>query len=282
MKTKKIILVFLAFVVFLGVWSVLVEPNFIKITRINLEIKNLPPAWEGVEIAHLSDFHSKRFGKRESKILKILDELSPDFVFITGDIVDWQTKDFDSCQSFWRELAQRYPERIFGVLGNHDYKNLRAKNIKELLERAGIDVLLNESMQLKRVSFNSETSGGELSLIGVDDPHLGFDDLDKAMEGVKGKGLKILLAHSPEIFRKLKGRDIDLVLVGHTHAGQINIPILRDFIMPLKYDKKYYRGLFQENSTYLYVSRGIGCTFLPIRFNSFPEVVLIKLHIDNL
>ncbi len=97
------------------------------------------------------------------------------------------------------------------------------------------------------------------------------------MAGIETGEPKILLAHSPEIFRKVKGRDIDLVLVGHTHGGQINIPFITNLFLPLKYDKKYKNGLFRVNSTYLYVNRGTGTTFLPIRFNSFPEIALIKV-----
>jgi len=97
------------------------------------------------------------------------------------------------------------------------------------------------------------------------------------MKNLKKDVPKILLAHSPEIFRKVKNKKIDLVLVGHTHGCQINIPFLCDFIVPLKYDKQYKRGLFKENGVYMYVNKGIGETFLPVRFNSPPEITLIEL-----
>jgi len=258
----------------IGTLAFFITPNLIKVERLSLQINNLPPSFEGTKILHLTDFHSKKFGRKEKNVLKLVSELKPDFIFITGDVIDWQTKDFRSCQKFWQELAKNYQQRIFGVYGNHEHRNRNFKNLDNLFIRSGIKILNNEAVKL-------EKGDGFIYLIGVDDPHLGYDDIEKAMEKVEEKAPKILLAHSPEIFRRVKDKNIDLVLTGHTHGCQINIPLLCDFFIPLKYDKKYKRGLFQENSTYLYVNRGIGETFLPIRFMSFPEITLINLTADH-
>jgi len=268
MKLKIVWGTLLFFLILAGIWGFFIEPKMIKIEEISLRIKDLPPSFQNLKILHLSDFHSKNFGKKEEKTLEILNQLNPDFVFITGDIIDWTTRDFESCQRFWKELSKNYQGQIFGVYGNHDHRNRNFKILDNLFKESQIEILNNES---RKITKNEDF----IYLIGVDDPHLGYDNLEKAMEKVKNDAPKILLAHSPEIFRKVK--NIDLVLVGHTHGGQINIPVLVDFIIPLKYDKKYKRGLFLENSTYLYVSRGIGETFLPIRINSFPEITLITL-----
>ena len=266
----KIIFGILILIILGAAWISFVEPNMIKLEKFELKIKNLPAVFKGIKIVHLSDFHSKDFGKKERKTLEILNQLNPDFIFITGDIVDWKTRDFISCQDFWKELAINYEGKIFGVFGNHEHQNPKLKILKEILKESKIEILENESIILRR---NEDF----IYLIGVDDPHLGFDNIEKAMVGVEDERPKILLAHSPEIFRKVKDKNIDLVLTGHTHGSQINFPILDWLILPLKYDKQYKRGLFEENSTYLYVNRGIGTTFLPIRFNSFPEVTLITL-----
>lgn len=260
----------LVFLILIGIWGFFIEPNLIKIEKISLKIKDLPSSFENIKIAHLTDLHSKKFGKKEEKILKILAQLNPDFIFITGDIIDWETYDFESCQRFWKALSKDYQGRIFGVYGNHEHRNRNFRKLNDFFRESQIEILNNESRKLIK-------KGDFIYLIGVDDPHLGYDDLEKAMEKVKEDAPRILLAHSPEIFRKVKDKNIDLVLVGHTHGGQINLPILGNLILPLKYDKKYKRGLFFENSTYMYVNRGIGETFLPIRINSFPEIILIKL-----
>lgn len=265
---------FLLLLILAGVWIFLVEPNWIKREKLNLNLeKELPPSLKELRFVQLSDLHPKRFGHLEEKVLKILREIKPDFIFITGDIVDQLTRDFENCQRFWQKLSQIAPGRTFVVLGNHEHRNPYFPKLVSLFEKSGFKVLNN---QAEKISLGADS----FWLIGVDDPHSGFDELEKTMKGVASEDLKILLAHSPEIFQKLKKIDqkVDLVLTGHTHGGQINIPGLVNLVLPLKYDKKYKRGLFREKEIYLYVNRGVGTTVLPLRFNAFPEITLIKLN----
>lgn len=269
---KKMIFSLLFLLTLALIWGFFIEPNIIKIERIELEINNLPSSFKGNKIIHISDLHSNNFGDREKKVLDNLKQLNPDFVFITGDFISWTTKDLNSCQDFWRELVKNYPGRVFGVLGNHEHRHrsLRLGVIESFLEESGIEILRNET---KKIGKDSDF----IYLIGIDDPHEKKDNIELAMDAVKNDEPKILLAHSPEIFRKVKEKNIDLILVGHAHGGQINIPLLINLFLPLRYDKKYKSGLFKENSTYLSVNRGIGTTYLPIRFNSIPEITLIIL-----
>ncbi len=267
---KKIFFIVLFSIIFLVSWSVLIEPNIVVIEEPVLDVEDLPVEWEDATIVHLTDFHSRGFDGRERKVLKILDKLNPDFIFITGDIVDWSTKDLESCQEFWKEICKNREGKVFGVLGNHDHRNVKFHKLPKVLEESGIEILYNESIII-------EHNQKPIYLIGVDDPHLGYDDLEKAMEQVDGNFFKILLAHSPEIFRKVKDKNIDVVLVGHTHGCQMNIPFLRNYFLPLNYDKQYKRGIFKQDNTYMYVNRGIGTTALPIRLNALPEVALIRL-----
>lgn len=268
-KIARNILITISFLFLIFVWARFVEPNIVKLEMVSLVIDNFPV--NDLRILHLTDFHSRNFGEKERKVLQILEETDPDFIFITGDIVDWQTKDLDSCSKFWRELGDKRESKIFAVYGNHEHRNPRFKKIVKLLAENDIKVLVNESIEI-------DFSDDSLYLIGLDDPHLGFDDAEKAMEDVPQNGPKIMLAHSPEIFRKIKQKDIGLVLVGHTHGCQINLPIICDWILPLKYDRQYKQGLFEEQGTYMYVNRGIGETFLPFRFNCFPEATLITIN----
>ena len=223
-KIRKMLLslVFLAFVAFFGWYSFLFEPNNIQIEKINIEMANLPESFEGTKIVHLTDFHSQGFNKREKMVLEMVDQLDPDFVFITGDFVDHTTKDIDSVQEFWQELGDQYKGKIFGVLGNHEYKNKEAdsNSLEKLLEESGIVILDNEN---RKILQDDEY----IYLIGVDDPDTGKDDLKKAAIGTEKDIPKILLAHSPDIVNDseaLKEEEIDLILAGHTHGGQVTIP----------------------------------------------------------
>jgi len=265
--------ILLFFLILSGVWGFFIEPNCIKVEKLFLKAKNLPLSFQGLKILHLSDIHFKKFDRKEKKVLEILNRLNPDFIFITGDIIDEKTRDFESCRKFLEELSRNRQGKIYGVYGNHEHRNKRFGTLADLLRENKIEILDNESKKI-------EKNGEFFYLIGVNDPYSGHDDIEKAMEGVENNSFKILLAHSPEIFRKAKDKNINLVLVGHTHGAQVNLPFLSYFILPLKYDKKYKRGLFLEKSTYLYVNRGIGETFLPIRLNAFPEITLIELKHD--
>ncbi len=256
-------------------YSLIFEPNNIQVERISITIENLPEEFEGTKIAHLTDFHSYNFGEREKRVLEILEDIDPDFVFITGDFIDHKTKDINSCQEFWRELGNKYQGKIFGITGNHEYWNndIEAKDFKNLLEESGIVVLDNKNEKI----FQGDEY---IYLIGVDDPHTGNDDLEKAAAGAEEDIPKILLAHSPDIvndLESLKKEDVDLILAGHTHGGQIVIPFVQPYWTPTKNHGRYASGLFEIGGTYLYVNRGIGMAVLPVRFNCPPEVTVIEL-----
>ena len=273
-KIKKLFLI-LAFLIFLTVllwYSFIFEPNNIQVEKINIAIENLPESFDGAKIVHLTDFHSKNFGEREKKVLEILEDINPDFIFITGDFIDYRTKDINSCQEFWRKLSNQHQGKTFGVLGNHEHwiKSPDISAIKKLLEEGGISILNNENRKIFQ-------GNKYIYLLGVDDPDSKKDDLPKAMIGAEENIPKILLAHSPDIVDNLRGEKVDLILVGHTHGGQIRIPFVKPFWVPTKNRGKYASGLFEIGNTILYTNRGIGMTTLPIRFNCPPEIAVIEL-----
>ena len=277
-KIKKmfLFLTFLVSLAILGWYCLLSEPNNIQVEKINIEIENLPEMFDGTKIVHLTDFHSYGFNKREKKVLEMVDQLDPDFVFITGDFVDRKTEDIDSVQKFWKELGNQYQGKIFGVLGNHEYgnKNADSDSLEELLEKSGIVILDNENQKI----FQEDEY---IYLVGVDDPDTGNDDLKEAATDTEKDIPKILLAHSPDIINdlnSLKEEKIDLILAGHTHGGQIGIPFVRPFWVPTKNRGKYASGLFIFDSVHLYVNRGVGLSVLPIRFNCPPEITVIELQ----
>lgn len=277
-KFKKIflILAFLIFVISLFYYSFIFEPHNIQIEKISIEIENLPEEFEGTKIVHLTDFHSKNFGEREKRVLEILKNLNPDFVFITGDLIDHSTKDLNSCQEFWQELGNQHQGKVFGVLGNHEHwlGSPDVVAIKKLLEKSGISILNNENRKIFQ-------DNNYIYLLGVDDPDSEKDDLSKAIIDTEENIPKILLAHSPDIIDNLRKEKVDLILTGHTHGGQVIIPFIKPFWIPTKNRGKYASGLFEVNDTLLYVNRGIGTAALPIRFNCPPEITVIELERKN-
>lgn len=268
MKIKNILLFSLSAFFLVFIWTRFVEPNTLRVEEVNLSIDNFPE--EGIKAVQVSDVHMRGFQEVERKALREIEEIDPEFIFVTGDALDWKTRNLKASISFFEKLKGERRE-VFFVYGNHEHKNPLLSSFTPMLKETGVVILKNEAREVK-------VREDSFYLLGVDDPRSELDDLDRALEGVPQSKAKILLAHSPDIFRKVKGRGIGLVLAGHTHGCQINLPILCRWFVPLKYDKGLTQGLFREEGTYLYVSRGLGESYLPLRLNSFPEITVLNIY----
>lgn len=272
--SQKRMTVFLAAIIFFlfgFIWIFFIEPNLLLKIKIEIILAgDLKTSNKELKIAHISDIHFRYFGAREKKLIASLKEISPNYIFITGDLLDWTTENLSLTKDFLKELNSVAPGKLYGVYGNHEHRNKKIFQMKTFFKKSGLEILENESVFLEEGFY----------LIGVDDPHSNRDDLKKALSEIENQYPKILLAHSPGIFEKIEKKNI-LILAGHTHGGQINIPFLTEFVFPLKYDKKYKKGLFFENGKWLYVSRGIGTTFIPARLFSPPEITIINLKTND-
>lgn len=272
-KTLKISIFLLALFVLGLFYSYFIEPFTLEVRREEIIFQNLPQNLLGLKIMHLSDFHCRDFTRREEKLIDIISKENPDFIFFTGDFIE-NEKWISVCQKIISKIFQEN-KNFFGVFGNHDrLTGFPISKLKESLEEKGVKILVNEAKEIpiKNSSFY---------LVGVDDPWLGYDDLKEALKDVPKEDFKILLSHSPGIFLKEKAKitenKINLILSGHTHGGQINIPFLTNVLISLWLGGKYTAGLFEEDGIFIYVSRGVGTFYLlPLRFNCPPEVTLIS------
>jgi len=260
------------FLIIFAVYSLFKEPFDIRLERKIISLEKLPENFEGLKIIQISDLHSKKFGRKEKRILEIIGQQKADFIFITGDINEARQKKIDSNIKFWEKLGKINSGCVYAVFGNHLYEDKKIEPIiiRDILEKSGIQVLDNENIKLER-------EGQYIWLLGVNDPHTNHHNLLKALQGVDNSSIRILLSHSPEIVDDFRAGDADLILTGHTHGGQVKIPGVRAFWSPTKYHGKYARGLFKVKGVYVYVNRGIGTKKLPIRFNSRPEITLFTL-----
>jgi len=260
------------FLIILIAYSVFKEPFDIRLECKTIFLKKLPENFEGLRIIHISDLHSKKFGRKEKKILEIISQQKADFIFITGDINEARHKKVDSCIDFWQELVRLNLDSVYAVLGNHIHEDQKIEPVifRDILRKSGIKVLDNENVKLERKEQY-------IWLLGVNDPHTNHHNLSQTYQGVNNFSIRILLSHSSEIIDDFRAGDADLILTGHTHGGQVKIPGIRVFWSPTKYHGKYARGLFKVKGAYMYVNRGIGTKKLPIRFNSRPEITLFTL-----
>jgi predicted MPP superfamily phosphohydrolase len=237
------------------------------VRRIEVRFEDLPPALTGFQILHLSDFHIDGTPGLVDSLAPLLRTVEPDVCVMTGD---YRFEDYGSCEEVYplmREIVSSVRARfgIYGVLGNHDPSEIAVN-----LERIGIRMLVNESVAIRETP---------LWLVGVDDP---FDyqchDLNKALEPVPEGSFRVLLAHSPEIYDEAVEAGIQLYLTGHTHAGQIRVPVFGAIRRNAKCPSALVYGLWRYKGLNGYTTAGVGCSSLPVRFGCAPEIVLIELQ----
>ena len=252
------------------------------VANIPLYFPNLPAAFEGFKILHLSDLHIDGTPGLTEALLPLLGSLRPDVCLMTGD---YRFEDHGSCEPVYPLMRRilssiRAPFGIFGILGNHD-----VSEIAFALENMGVRMLVNESVAI-------ESGSDTLWLTGVDDPFdYQCDDLKQARAGIPPDSFEVLLAHAPEIYEEAAQAGVSLYLTGHTHGGQIRIPglgaIRQNANCPRAYTFGHWRHSArsgcnkpeckQPYSMQGYTSSGIGCSSLPIRFSCPPEIAMIEL-----
>ena len=276
----------------IGLWGLTFGWKQLETKHVDLYFDNLPEAFDGYKIAHLSDIHSGTYGNNPKFLQKVVSKVNeehPDIVAFTGDIVNTEPEEL---LPFTELLSQFYAkDGVVSVLGNHDYclygdrsrwSDVREGGLKvaEIERSMGWKVLMNESLLVKRDS-------AEIAIVGVENtgkppfPQIGH--LQNAIAGVSSYDtikcdknmFTILLSHDPSHWRMevLPKTDIPLTLSGHTHAAQIKIGKWS----PVQWMYKEWGGLYQSDNQQLFISEGIGGT-LPFRFGARPQVVILTLH----
>ena len=229
---------------------------------------------EGLKLAHLSDLHIKSIGLKEEELLEILRKEKPDLVFITGDSIDFKGP-YEPAMTFFHQIEA--PFGVYAVMGNTEYSNENGSCI--LCHEKSSRTLQGKQnpIILRNAVFPLRINGNLLNIVGVDDPVNKKSNLRAAVRGNNQKIPSILLAHSPEIFEEASEAGVDLLLCGHTHGGQIFITRYLRKIFPLIDPAlEFISGFFQKGKTLMYVSRGIGNSFLPFRLSVKPEIAFLK------
>lgn len=267
--------------------SAFVEPRLLTVERVLLRLSELPPQLDGLTIAFLSDFHIKPNGSGvdiAERAVLLANESDPDIVLLGGDLVHWCGA-VPHLIPVLRRLKSRHG--VFAVLGNHDHhcpwrfkkpapwggKPLTVDEWRKALEQANVRLLVNEAVELN-------INGANLWLVGVDDGYTGRSDLEKALTDVPERAFAILLSHSPDIVDEPSINRVALVLSGHTHGGQILLPLLGPFLAPCRDKYRRSQGLTKVGKVWLYVSRGVSAG-LPLRFKCPPEVTLLTLKAEH-
>jgi predicted MPP superfamily phosphohydrolase len=239
------------------------------VTRRTLHLPNLPREWDGVTALHLTDFHLGPLvpGRYVRGVLERARTLSHDIAFFTGDFVSFSASYIDEMRDWLRGWPA--PLGACAVLGNHDHYT-DAAVITQALESIGIPVLSNRSIVAAR-------AGAPIRIVGVDDPSTSRSDYRGAIRGVEPGAFRLLLAHSPDIVWSFGEREVDLVLCGHTHGGQVCLPGGQALICPVNLGTDFAQGVFMWRKATLFVNRGVGVVGFPLRTFCPPEIALLTL-----
>ena len=274
----KICIPSIIFVVLL-IWTIWGD-TALTVSTIKISSNHIPDSFSGFRIAQISDLHNAQFGKNNIKLLELLSENEPDIIVITGELVGAGHTNIKVAIDFVKEAVSIAP--VYYITGNHEASLSQYDELKTGLEMIGVIVLEDKAIQLEQ---DNET----ITLIGLSDPNYTvkgdmYGEVP-AMVRTKLNNLAdtessyiILLSHRPELFESYVSCNIDLVLSGHAHGGQFRLPFIGGLIAPDQgIFPKYDAGLFTNGSTNMIVSRGLGNSIIPIRFNNRPEVIVIEL-----
>lgn len=290
-KIIKILLVLISLTgIFLAVWGFLIEPNQLVVRNYNLKIRNWSPKLRGFKIVAISDIHGGSNFIDEAKIRRIVglvNEQKPDIILLVGDYISEQHFDRAKLKMPLETVAEslkglKASYGVYAVIGNHDndYNN---QAVQEALQKDGYNVLENAAVSI-------EKNGEKLRLLGMEDAlrARSWDESKKEALAALGKlesdeGKIIIFTHNPDSVVYLSedvqiSPDAVLFLSGHTHGGQVRLPLIGAPIVPSTYGQKYAAGFIRENNIDMFVTTGIGTSIIPVRFGVPPEISVLNIE----
>ncbi|OEC03409.1 phosphoesterase [Lysinibacillus sphaericus] len=249
-----------------------VNNHWLVVSKHVFESEKVPANFDGLRIVQVSDLHDALFGNNQQKLIAKVKDTNPDYIFITGDVIDSNRYDLKQSLQAVKGLVELAD--VYYVLGNHEVASNKVSEIYEALSSLGVHVMANESTVLER-------DGERLAIIGIEDPLMGRSTeemLELATAYVPEEMLKLLLAHRPEVFSTYVNQGIDLVFSGHAHGGQVRIPGMGGLVAPGQgLFPKFTAGFYEEERTKMVVSRGLGNSSVPYRIFNLPEIIVMDL-----
>ena len=258
------------------------ENTIVELNTYTILSDRLPESFDGYRIAHVSDLHNATLGENNSKILDLLKSAEPDMIAITGDLVDSRNTDMEVAMAFVWEAVKIAP--CYYVTGNHEGRLKNYDVLKAQLDAAGVVVLEDTSVKVT-------LEDASITILGLQDPlaHGAYstEEIEELADSQLSElytdkdSYTVMLFHRPSYFAVYADHGVDLVLAGHMHGGQVRIPFLGGLYTPSHgFFPDYDAGLYNEGDTTMIVSRGLGNSVVPIRFNNPSELILIDLQTE--
>jgi len=248
-----------------------IEPCQLEVRHLEIKGAEFKKVLEGKIAVHLSDLHIDKIGGREQKVLKLIDELKPDLIFLTGDYVKWDG-DYEPALNFLAKLKAKIG--VWAVIGDYDYSVSRKSCLFCHIPGTGKPTKRHNVHFLRNSVEQVNLPNGQLLIAGLDEgfeeTFLNGETLQSSIKNAPG----IMLSHNPLSFDQLDKDQHVIVLAGDTHGGQIPLPSWVWGLLGYEKNARYNQGYFQDGKKKMYVSRGIGTSHLPIRILRRPEIVV--------
>ena len=277
---KKILTIGIVFFLLMFGW-VLYENKALQVTEYEIDCSSHPEL-AGFTIVQISDLHNEEFGEGQKKLLNMVSECEPDMIAITGDFIDCRHPNVDIAMEFIKGAVDIAP--VYYVPGNHErWVSKEYKDLCRRMKDAGVHLMTDIQEPLL---YNNN----EIVCMGIKDPDF-YDATESDTRKILTKEViteleyteedfTLLLSHRPELFDVYTEAGLDLILTGHAHGGQFRLPFIGGLAAPNQgLFPKYDAGVFSEDNTNMVVSRGIGNSIIPLRFNNPPEIVVVELTI---
>lgn len=267
-----------------GAKAAFVDPTDLLVRRYRLPIPGLPAALDGLKIVQIADTHLGPAVPAElvERAVRRAVALRPDVIALTGDYIEGALSYIEDAARLFEPLVERGGARLgaLGVLGNHDWYG-DGPAVRSAMERLGVRMIDNDRVFLDADSLTWRDDPPKVGLCfaGLGDLDEDVTDTERAFRGVPASMPRILLCHQPDTVEEqaVRAERVDAALCGHTHGGQIALPLFGPLVIPSRFGRKYAGGLVQGPCGPVVVSRGVGMSIVPIRWNVPPEVVEVSL-----
>ncbi len=243
------------------------QPTSVEVTETRLPCRKIGQGKE-LRVVHLSDLHLHKFNGYFKQVAEKTNNLKPDLILLTGDYVE-EARNLSGVLAFLERL--RAPGGVFAVQGNWEYWALiEGENLRDKFRKRGVQLLINQRADV-------EHRGMLISILGIDFPSSSHS-VQQLNDNADSSRINIALSHVPAFQHDLMEETSDLILSGHTHGGQVRLPLIKPFHLP-RHSGSFVDGLYRvgPKKTPLYVTRGIGTSIMPLRLFCPPEISLIRI-----
>ena len=245
------------------------QNNYLTVSNFSYESEKIPESFDGFTVLQISDLHNKEFGKNNVRLTKKINEISPDAIFITGDMIDGRHNNLQNIAKFVIDLSKRYD--IYFAPGNHEYSIPDIYSEFKTSVSGHIAILEDQATEIIRGDDSISVVGFKAKL-----PVLPTETQKSLFSS---DTFSMLLAHYPENLELYSEAGADLVFSGHAHGGQWRLPWVGGLFSPAEgLFPKYTEGMHSLNNTTMVISRGLGSSKFPLRLFNYPEIVVVTLH----